>query len=489
MKNTEKDNQNWPIYFKENLILSNPKSEVAIVTLWTPTKKIIERIDRNLYCIAGQLYSKDGINYIIRNILAHSSIRYLIVCGTELSGSGKALIDFFQKGIDENYNVIDQDFALIHKEISREAIDLIRQNVQVKNLIGIQEPERIIQELKNYPLTGKPFSEPKIFAEHKSEIPKCFPNEQSVFRISDKYIGSAWLKIVKLILKFGIVNKTWYGNSVREIFNIAAVVTNENPLEPKMFPYLQVSKQDIEKYQSNIMKGDKGDEIYTYGERLWSYKGINQVEEIIIPYLKKYPTDRAALAVMFDMTHDHKAPRAPCMCLVQATTLENKLNLTAYFRSHAIFSGWVLNAFGLRRLQSYIADELSMDIGFLTVFSNCAHIYDNEWATAEEIIKKYSPKEFIYPYDPRGYFVINVEGKEIVVKHFSPRGQFLQEFRQDGLVEKSAIKMYHKLILAEAISEISHAFDLGAELQKAEIAIKNNLKYVQDKDISLETEN
>lgn len=477
------NNQNWPIYFKENLILSNPKSEVAIVTLWTPTKKIIEGIDKNLYCVAGQLYSKDGINYIIRNILAHPSIRYLIVCGTELSGSGKALIDFFQKGIDENYNIIDQDFAIVHKEIPKEAIELVRQNVQIKNLIGIQEPERIIQEFKNYSLVGKPFCEPKIFAEHKSEIPKCFPNEQSVFRISDKYIGSAWLKIVKLILKFGIVNKTWYGNSVREIFNIAAVVTDENPFEPKIFPYLQVSKQDIEKYQSNIMKGDKGDEIYTYGERLWNYKGINQVEEIIIPYLKKYPTDRAALAVMFDMTHDHKAPRAPCMCLVQATTFENKLNLTAYFRSHAIFSGWVLNAFGLRRLQAHIADKLSIDMGLLTIFSNCAHIYDNEWATAEEIIKKYSPKEFIYPYDPRGYFVINVEGKEIVVKHFSPQSQFLQEFRQDGLAEKAAIKIYHKLILAEAVSEVSHAFDLGAELQKAEIAVKNNLKYVQDKGI------
>ena len=43
--------------------------------------------------------------------------------------------------------------------------------------------------------------------------------------------------------------------------------------------------------------------------------------------------------------------------------------------------------------------------------------------------------------------------------------------------------MFQKLILAEAISEISHAFDLGAELQKAEIAIKNNLKYTQDKEL------
>jgi len=50
---------------------------------------------------------------------------------------------------------------------------------------------------------------------------------------------------------------------------------------------------------------------------------------------------------------------------------------------------------------------------------------------------------------------------------------------------EAAIKMYHKLILSEVVSEISHAFDLGAELQKAEIAIKNNLKYTQDRELIL----
>jgi len=288
---------------------------------------------------------------------------------------------------------------------------------------------------------------------------------------------------LKTILKFGAINKSWYGNEVKEIYNIAAVVSEENPLFPKMFPYLRVSKEDIDKYQASVMKGEKGDEVYTYGERLWNYKGINQVDEVIIPYLKKYPSDRAALAVVFDMTNDHKASRAPCMCLVQATTLKNKLNLTAYFRSHAMFSGWVLNAFGLRRLQLHIAQKLSKEIGLLTIFSNCAHIYDNEWQVAREIVEKYGDTLSKNPLDPRGYFVINTQNGEIILKHYSPEGQFLQEFRQNGKEEKAAMKMYYKLITAEAISEISHAFDLGVELEKAEIAVKNDLKYTQDKEL------
>ncbi len=479
------ESKNWPIYSKESLILGNPKSEIAIITLWTPTKQITEKLDKNLFSVAGQLYSKSGINYIIRNILANPSVHYLIVCGQDLSSSGKALINFFKKGIDKDYNIIDSDFALIHKEIPRQALELVRKNVQIKDLIGIRKIEKINEELKSCSLIGKPFAEPQLFTDHKEEKSLSFPAEQSVFKIREEYIGPAWLRILKLILKFGTVNKSWYGNEVREIFNVATVISREDPLNPQIFPFLQVSKEDIKKYQSSIMSGDKGDEIYNYGERLWNYKGTNQVEDVIIPYLKKYPNDRAALAVIFDMTADHKASRSPCMCLVQATTLDDKLNLTAYFRSHAMFSGWVLNAFGLRQIQHYIAQKLSKKIGLLTIFSNCAHIYENELPIAKNVIEKYSPKKLSYSLDPRGYFIITIEGKEMVLKHYSPDNQFLQEFRQNGLADKAAVKMYNKLILAETVSEVSHAFDLGTELQKAEIAVKNNLNYIQDKDLLL----
>ena len=433
--------------------------------------------------MAGQLYSKSGINYIIRNILANPSIHYLIVCGQDTSSSGQALINFFQKGIDEDYNIIDTDFALIHKEIPKESIKLIRENIKIKNLIGVRDADKIAKELKSCLVKGRPFANPQIFTEHKEKKATSFPTDQSVFKIREKYIGSAWLRILKLILKFGAINKSWYGNEVREIFNVAAVISHENPLNSQIFPFLQVSNEDIKKYQSSIMSGNKGDEIYNYGERLWNYKGINQVEDVMIPYLKKYPSDRAALAVIFDMAHDHKASRSPCMCLVQATTLNDRLNLTAYFRSHAIFSGWVLNAFGLRQVQHYIAQKLSKKIGLLTIFSNCAHIYENELPAAKKIVKEHGFKKLDYYLDPRGYFIVSVKGKDIVLRHYSPDNQFLQEFRQNGLEEKAAIKIYNKLILVEAVSEISHAFDLGAELQKAEIAIKNGLDYIQDKEL------
>ncbi|MBU4000376.1 hypothetical protein KKG29_04370 [Patescibacteria group bacterium] len=480
------DETKWPVYFKDNLIYGNPKSEVAIVTLWTPAKSIADKIDSNLFSVVGQLYSKEGINFILRNILTNPNIRYLIICGTELSGSGKALMDFFGKGTDKNNNIIGHDFAAIQKEIPLEAIEIVRKNVRCENLIGINDAQKILEKIKAYKPAGKPFSAPQIFPDAQNELAASFPSEGTVYAVRHKFIGPAWLEILKNIRRFGVVQSTWYGNSVRELFNIAAVVTDEDSFNPQIFPYMRVSKEEIEKYCRYIMSGDKGDEVYTYGERLWNYKGINQVEEVVIPYLKKYPTDRAAIAVMFDLTADHKASRAPCMCLVQATTLGGKLNLTAYFRSHAIFSGWALNAFGLRRLQKYIADKLEYKVGTLTIFSNCAHIYDNEWQAAEKIIEEYG-KSFECVLDPRGYFIITIDKKDIIAKHYSPNGKFLEEFKQDGVVSKAAMAMYNKLLAANAVSQTAHAFDLGIELEKAEIAVKNNLEYNQDKPLVIKS--
>jgi dihydropteroate synthase len=100
-------------------------------------------------------------------------------------------------------------------------------------------------------------------------------------------------------------------------------------------------------------------------------------------------------------------------------------------------------------------------------------------------VKKYGNKIKFEATDPRGYFMISIENKDIMVKHYTPKGEYIQEFRQNGTEEKASVLMYRKLLLADAVSEISHAFDLGAELQKAEMAIKRGIKYKQDDELKL----
>ena len=83
--------------------------------------------------------------------------------------------------------------------------------------------------------------------------------------------------------------------------------------------------------------------------------------------------------------------------------------------------------------------------------------------TEKELFNELKPggKRVPLDYDQKGFFVITVENnkREITVKHYFKNNQ-------PGLV-----------------SQMSHAGYLGAELTKAETALKLNLKYVQDQSL------
>ena len=58
---------NWPIYFAPNLHLGSPDSGVALCLLWTPQDRVLPHLDAADYALAGNLYSRDGISYILES--------------------------------------------------------------------------------------------------------------------------------------------------------------------------------------------------------------------------------------------------------------------------------------------------------------------------------------------------------------------------------------------------------------------------------------
>ena len=50
----------------------------------------------------------------------------------------------------------------------------------------------------------------------------------------------------------------------------------------------------------------------------------------------------------------------------------------------------------------------------------------------------------------------------------------------------TAIEIVNTLIKQKFISSLQHAADMGIELHKAELSLKYNLKYIQDKDLIID---
>ena len=89
--------------------------------------------------------------------------------------------------------------------------------------------------------------------------------------------------------------------------------------------------------------------------------------------------------------------------------------------------------------------------------------------------------------DPKGYFLISIDKKNKLIRvgycKFSKSGAPPIHDMVAEVTGTSAIEIINTLIRENFISSLQHAGDMGIELHKAELALKHDLEYIQDKDI------
>lgn len=89
--------------------------------------------------------------------------------------------------------------------------------------------------------------------------------------------------------------------------------------------------------------------------------------------------------------------------------------------------------------------------------------------------------------DPNGFFKISIGGM-IMVRHYKGMEEFQRNKINKKIVGNNAIEIGHTIARLKLIGDfeqtVEHAMDIGQELQKAEIALQNDLEYVQDQPLS-----
>jgi len=95
--------------------------------------------------------------------------------------------------------------------------------------------------------------------------------------------------------------------------------------------------------------------------------------------------------------------------------------------------------------------------------------------------------------DPKGYFLIAVDRKKKTIKvgycKFTKLGKKPINDMVSIISGKTAIEIVNTLIKYKYISSLQHAADMGIELCKAELALKYQFDYVQDKDLKIKLKN
>lgn len=488
----------WPILYKQVLHVNDPRNSVGVAIMWTERQVVAGMLKGHEYNTIGNLYSSAGISAMIRNIYANPVINKIVLWGADLSRSGQALLEFMKNGVDENFFIIgDEKGGQIEKEIGHDAIDHFRKSVTVVNLRGkpVDELKKTVSELSKEKV--KPFSEPKIFPTSRPK-PFTFPSEQIGFRIHGDTAAQTWLKILNNIFRYGRNKTTRYTqeNELKELLNVMAVIYNEDPENPYLPHFFPFSKKDLDVYYPQVLSAKQIPGIaYTYGQRLRDHDGVDQIQNII-DLIKNRPFSKKMIAVTAKVKEDWSQSNkgdTPCLTNIFCSIQDNKLFMTAHFRSQDMVHGWPRNVFSLRKLQKFICDESGVAMGPFVMITHSAHIYSDDYELVEKILKENYEKELGYTSrqffeeDPRGNIVIEIEetsaGKkrgrgrprkdsrkfEIVCKIYAPDGGLLlKEWRG-----KTAMEVYIAMInIGDYITLPSHLIYIGTELQRAEYAIK-----------------
>jgi thymidylate synthase len=211
-------------------------------------------------------------------------------------------------------------------------------------------------------------------------------------------IPDAWYRTLEEIWKNGEVFHVGYGSEITETkkLNLSIEITNpEN--RPLVADKAPCDMKYVNSYALQYLwAGIKEEgETYTYGSRL--REPVDQLELLINRYIEE-PNDRQLTMVIRLQQDIHKTignmrHEPPCLSIMDTELMENKMNLTCYFRSWDAYAGLPANIAGIQIFNEALVNEINTrartnySTGKLIFHSKNCHIYSRLYELVKELAK------------------------------------------------------------------------------------------------------
>jgi thymidylate synthase len=467
-----------PLHFGDKLRVVNPRARLGILTLWSRIDFVEGKLREmgvdldpktSTIAVIGNLYG-NGIPHLLRNLLYNPQIRDLVPCGANRSASLQELMAFFNLGLAQTTNLgepvtrivgtnrfiddlVQPDMFAGKPEIHRWADPQDKGSLQALcSFIRSFSPEdEVVGERIEVPL-------PEVKISH-------YPSEPRNCSIVAETPLAGWRELVFRLHRFGHLVHLRKGDR-QELQNVRVVITHPQEDDAKELREFGVLRADLHRYQRDMLLGPlPEDHSYTYGNRIREYYGFDALDKFA-ERLAANPQDRDCYLALWDSHSDIDADDAPCLVSLFFRVFDERLTLTACYRTHNALDAWLKNVYGLMKAQEIVSEQSGIPVGPLTVISHSISIDPSKYDLAERVAKS---KGFSVDIDPNGQFMLTAdhEAGEIVVQHLSNEGFLLHEYRS-----AKAERIQHELARDCAISDINHALYVGRQLAKAENCLK-----------------
>jgi thymidylate synthase len=341
-------------------------------------------------------------------------------------------------------------------------------------LLGDPQDEATLKQIRKFFADYRPLALP---LPDRLEIPlpevelEYFPgNPRGHLVVRDTPLA-AWKEMLYLMTRFGQRVTLKKGDRL-ELQHVKVVVEKPRFEGEEQLRAAHLAPERLRHYQEEILRGEmRHDETYNYGHRLRAYFGLDALAACA-ERLKKDPEDRKSYVSLWDTSRDLTVKEGrPCLVSLFFRKFEDKLTLSAVFRTHNAMDAWLLNVYGLMAIQAWVAERAGLPTGAIVVLSHSLGLDPRELDRALMIIGK---RPFKVRLDPMGYFRVTLDEGEIIVEHRF-EDVTLKEYRG-----RTALSLQHQIARDVALSDINHAIYLGRQLAKAEMALQEGREFVQD---------
>jgi len=464
------------------------------VTLWSRVAQVIHLLtELNLdlsphtsrIAVISNLYG-NGLPQMLRNLLWNPQIVHILVLGQNLSGSQEELVNFFQCGLEPVEYLGVATYRI--KGTSR-IIDGEVQPHDFKNGLRVEAfgklnetatRESLLNFFKNLPPPPTTTRERIQIPMPKTETVQRYPSEPRSHTILRKTPLEAWEELVFRLVRFGHHTSLKKGLRI-ELPNVKVIIEEPEEASAATLREYGFSLSHFQEYQQTILNPQPPTEqTYTYGHRIRSYFQQDALA-IAVQRLNEDRESRHAYVSLWDSFRDLPAGHdCPCLVSLFFRYFEEKLTLTATFRTHNAMDAWLENVYGLMAILTYVAERTHLPTGSITLFSHSLSISGEALEKAKLIANRKVSDEVRNPqsghreprYDHHGNFIVTIDHQEIVVQHLY-QGAVIKEYRGT-----TAAALEKQLARDCAISEISHALYLGREIARKEYQLKSKNRKV-----------
>ncbi|HDP73408.1 MAG TPA: hypothetical protein ENN46_00405 [Candidatus Woesearchaeota archaeon] len=214
--------------------------------------------------------------------------------------------------------------------------------------------------------------------------------------IEGETIYGVWRESLKHVIENGIDFRDENSRICREVFNLNQVINKPWEDTTKCISILSRFKEwkfpPAEEIAAIMISKKLAPEYsYSYGPRLFNFQGrINQIDNFIVPLLKKNPNSRRATVVLWDHFEDVNPAKRdiPSLIMIDFKIRENRINTSAVIRSNDLFFGWSANVYQLFVLSEYVRKEIGCDRGLINTISISAHLFEDQFEFIRKILKE-----------------------------------------------------------------------------------------------------